>query len=261
MTKELIIKLKIMTFKARQKLIAFVKPMKVDFVIAGAQKSGTTALYKFLSQNSKIEMSQIKETGFFYKEEYWQNGVDYKHYHDCFKQSLSVKIYGEASPTYMLLSKKVAPRIFEYNPKMKLIFILRNPIERVFSQYTMMVKKNDIKYTFQEFLNIAITTVVIKNCLKLGHYSEQINDFKNLFPQDQILILLQEDLMENHQDTLNKIFDFLETPRELVTHEIVHSFQNSTLPEEQRLYLLKEYENEITEIESLLDRNLSHWRN
>jgi hypothetical protein len=130
--------------------------MQVSFVIVGAQKSGTTALYAFLRQNPKVEMSQVKETGYFWKPQYWRNGANYSLYHRFFHRSFKAKLYGEASPTYMLLNERVAPRIFDYNPSMNLIFILKNPIERVYSSYKMLVKKNGLALSFEEYLNFAV---------------------------------------------------------------------------------------------------------
>jgi hypothetical protein len=108
--------------------------MKVDFIIVGTQKGGTTALQKFLSLHPEIFMSSRKELHFFDKGDFcgWiDSEKSFEDYHLNFCPSSNHKIVGEATPSYMYWEK--APiRIQKYNAQMKMIFILRNPIVRKF---------------------------------------------------------------------------------------------------------------------------------
>ena len=101
--------------------------MRVDFVIGGAQKGGTSALDSFLRQHPEICMPTTrKELHFFDREE---ENRDYKKYHRNFKPKKNQhRVIGEASPIYMYW--ETAPyRIWKYNPQMKWILALRNPVE------------------------------------------------------------------------------------------------------------------------------------
>src|SRR5256886_13492270 len=116
--------------------------MRVDFVIGGTQKGGTSALDSFLRQHPQICMPETKkELHFFDREE---DDRDYKKYHANFKPNPQQRVTGEASPIYMYW--ETAPyRIWKYNPKMKWILALRNPVERAFSAWNMGTKRGKEK--------------------------------------------------------------------------------------------------------------------
>ena len=121
--------------------------MRVDFVIGGTQKGGTSALDSFLRQHPEICMPTTrKELHFFDREE---ENRDYKKYHANFKPKPQHRVIGEASPIYMYW--ETAPdRIWKYNPKMKWILALRNPVERAFSAWNMETKRGKEKLPFAE---------------------------------------------------------------------------------------------------------------
>src|SRR5437764_2957004 len=121
--------------------------MRVDFVIGGTQKRGTSALDSFLRQHPQICMPTTKkELHFFDREE---ENTDYKEYHANFEPTPEQRVIGEASPIYMYW--ETAPyRIWKYNPKMKWILALRNPVERAFSAWNMEAKRDHEKLAFPE---------------------------------------------------------------------------------------------------------------
>ena len=104
----------------------------MDFVIAGAMKGGTTALDAYLREHPDIGMADIKEVRFFDNDDYFQRRrPPYALYHSHFLHVRSRKVWGEASPGYMFWQK--APfRLWQYNPDLKLIVILRNTIQRAY---------------------------------------------------------------------------------------------------------------------------------
>jgi len=108
--------------------------MKISFVVGGAQKGGTTALDAYLRKHPFALMAKQKEVHFFDDESYFHKAeVDYAPYHASFDLKHTAQIIGEATPIYMYWY--AAPRrIWEYNPAMKWILILRNPIERALSR-------------------------------------------------------------------------------------------------------------------------------
>jgi hypothetical protein len=74
-----------------------------------------------------------------------------------------------------------------------------------------------------------------------------------------MLIILREDLLENHDSTLNRVFDFIGAPKMQIEQKIIHSFSGDKFPEELRCFLVNEYKDEIAELEILIGRDLSHW--
>ncbi|HZR78058.1 MAG TPA: sulfotransferase domain-containing protein, partial [Chthoniobacterales bacterium] len=121
--------------------------MRVDFVIGGTQKGGTSALDSFLRQHPGICMPTTrKELHFFDREE---DNRDYKAYHANFQPQPQHRVTGEASPIYMYW--ETAPyRIWKYNPNMKWILALRNPVERAFSAWNMETKRGKEKLSFAQ---------------------------------------------------------------------------------------------------------------
>ena len=121
----------------------FLNRLKVDFFIVGAPKAGTTSLYYYLNEHPEIVMSTQKETDFFSDESlqkqrlyYGKNRIEtIEKYHALFRQKQD-KIYGEASVSY-LFYEDVPKKIKTYNPKAKIIIMLRNPTDRAFSHYLM----------------------------------------------------------------------------------------------------------------------------
>ena len=111
-----------------------------DFVIIGAAKCGTTTLYKKLAMHPKVFMSTPKEPEFFARDDIYQNGLDW--YAELFASAGNTQICGEASTLYSLttLFPHTVSRMHSAIPQAKLIYILREPVERTFSYYTQLVK-------------------------------------------------------------------------------------------------------------------------
>jgi Sulfotransferase domain len=116
-------------------------------IILGGAKCGTTSLYFYLIQHPKILPSIKKELFFFNK---FHKTTEW--YRKQFPEIIGEEeITGEGTPIYFV-HPQVARRIFDYNPKIKLIVLLRNPVDRAYSQYNHFI--NTEKYTFEEALKI-----------------------------------------------------------------------------------------------------------
>src|ERR1700712_3741069 len=121
--------------------------LKLDFLIIGTQKGGTSALDYYLRLHPGIEMGKQKELHFFDDEEIFKSKkVDYTVLESHF-QVHSDKICGEATPIYMYWQPCIK-RIWEYNHKIKLIAILRNPVSRAYSQWNMEIQRKWDSGTF-----------------------------------------------------------------------------------------------------------------
>lgn len=197
-----------------------------DFLIIGAAKSGTTALYHYLKQHPQIYMSPTKETEFFAFEGEilnFQGPGDMPRrsithiddYQAQFQGVVDETAIGEASPLY-LYSSKAPERISHYVPQAKLIVILRDPIARAYSQFLMFIR--DGRETIFDFAT-AIQAEEARihsnwawgwHYTKLGFYYVQLKRYFDRFSPNQIQIYLYEDLNSKPIDVLQNIFDFLE---------------------------------------------------
>ena len=110
-------------------------PRRPNLFIIGAMKSGTTTLHEYLDSHPQIAMSRIKEPGFFVEELTLRQGEDW--YLSLFEQDDRFRYRGESSTHYTKLPvfRGVAERLSRFNPEARLIYIMRNPIERLVSHY------------------------------------------------------------------------------------------------------------------------------
>ena len=240
---------------------------KIEFLVIGTQKGGTTALDAYLRNNSNIQMAKTKEVHFFDTESNFEGEVDYKLYHQNFESSQG-KIRGESTPIYMYWHDSIK-RIYEYNPEMKIIAILRNPTERAFSHWNM---ERDLGSDNVPF-DIAIKTENercrqalplqhrVYSYIDRGFYSEQIRRIWRFFPKEQTLFLKQEDLKNDLQVTLDSIATFLEiTPFDKVNKLNIHSREYiDELNNKDRRFLDNIFFNDIKQLEIILGWDCSEW--
>ncbi len=207
-----------------------------DFMIIGTQKGGTTSLYNYLLEHPSIAPIYIKEPHFF--DIYYNKGILwYRSHFPTTLQKYYVKylqkrafLTGEASPYYM--PHPLAPaRVARALPKVKLIMVLRNPIDRAYSQYQHQVRQPGVEpLSFEEAIDreeerlASEEKKLLENkhfvsfnhrhysYLTRGRYIDQIPMWMKFFPKEQILILKSEDLYSNPSATLKETFEFLNVP-------------------------------------------------
>ena len=241
--------------------------MRVDFVIGGAQKGGTSALDSFLRQHPEICMPTTrKELHFFDREE---ENRDYKKYHRNFKPKKNQhRVIGEASPIYMYW--ETAPyRIWKYNPQMKWILALRNPVERAFSAWNMESKRDHEKLPFAEAIEkeaercrMALPVQHrVYSYIDRGFYAHQVRRLFNIFGKESCLVLLSEELRNEHQKTLRRVFEFLGVDSSFVPPEasVFEQEYSSKIDNQLRERLIDTFQFDIKELEKLLGRDLSAW--
>lgn len=200
---------------------------KPNFLIIGAEKAGTTALYEYLRRHPQVCMSAIKEPNFFStdvepKEDqaFLLNPEPsvisnpegaFKHlayirdpnlYRLLFSKCGEVVAIGEASTSY-LYSETAALNIYNYNKEMKIVAILRNPLSRMISAYKMEVGIGRIREPLPKAISL------YPELLKRSLYSRQIKRYVDLFPSTNILVLIYEDFVKDNQTTLARLFSFL----------------------------------------------------
>src|SRR6266702_5554974 len=253
------------------------KVERLDFIVAGAQKSGTTALHYFLKKHPQIALPDQQEMHFFDDEEIFsrQPVVDYELLHRHFRVRAGLALInrrllaGEVTPSY-LYWEPAMERIHNYNPQIKLIVLLRNPIDRTFAHWNMERFKDREPLDFLDALKeeprrIAQPLTVESRrfaYVDRGFYSEQLEHVFQFFPREQVRIVKFEDFRDRKQETLNGIFEFLgvkplrgvrDKDRNVVPYE-------RAMTPEERKYLLTIFAVEIAKLEQMLGWDCSAWK-
>ncbi len=243
---------------------------RIDFIIAGTQKGGTTALDEYFRTHQNICMADKKEVHFFDEDRYFEKkSPNYLKYHKYFSPNDYSQVIGEATPIYMYWNKAIE-RIHVYNPQLKLIIILRNPIDRAFSHWNMERDKGRESRTFLKAILDEDSKInspnysqnKILSYLDRGYYSQQIKNIYNYFNKNQLLILRSEDLRENPDNTLMNIAGFLSIPPfDPVYHKEVNSRSYPHKMSKEELTFLKNfYQEEFISLENILGWDLSSWK-
>lgn len=210
-----------------------------DFIIIGCQKCATTSLYDYICEHPNVYSATEKEIHFF-DSNYNIGLVWYKSFFPTvftkYIKSRSGKfVTGEASPMY-IFNTIVPKRMSKILPKIKLIVILRNPVDRTYSHYNMQRRHNYESLSFEDAIKqeeerikgerekeMADENYVSINLrdfsyLSRGIYADQLKVWLNYFPRNQFLVLKTEDLEQNPQREMEKIFEFLELPKYHLTN-------------------------------------------
>ncbi len=246
---------------------------KVEFLICGAQKAGTTALDAYLRRHPNIVTPACKEVHFFDRETLnWENNKEKtkareEMYHNMFR-GRKKGTWGESTPIY-LYWLPCAKRIKQYNPDMKLIIVLRNPISRAYSHWNMETLRGRENLSFIEAIKRekerCDSTKPYQNRIwsyvSRGYYSEQIKHIWRHFDPSQLLICRQENLIKDPESTLGKVYRHIGVNN----HEFKgHISQNKSvyrcsISEEAWKWLKKQYEEEVNKLEELLQWNCKSW--
>ena len=178
--------------------------MLPNLVITGAMKCGTTSLHYYLGLHPEISMSKQKELNFFLGTKKWKKGIDW--YKSFFQKN--TKIVGEASPNYSNFTQfpGVPERMYSVIPKAKLIYLVRDPIERMIAHYTHQYSHGSEHRAIEE----ALTNPHHNFYLDRSLYYAQISCFLDYFDDNQILVLSAEELRQDTSNTLKRIFEFLD---------------------------------------------------
>ena len=229
--------------------------MSVDFLIVGAQRGGTTALHRYLSAHPYINMAREKEVHHFdarkpKDSEWYESNWD------------GEGLRGEATPAYMFMPE-VPPRVHAYNPDMKLIFLLRHPVDRAYSHYLMDKRRGTTAQGFGWLMHQELR--LLGQCRRYsyvmrGFYMHQIARWWAWFPVDQMLFLRSEEFLRDRPGTLEQVCSFLGVDRTPKLPHDKHVQGYAPLAGKMRESLLRRYDYEITAIELLTSWSLDEWR-
>ncbi len=175
-----------------------------NLIIIGAMKCGTTSLHYYLDKHPDIKMSQPKELDFFFDQGHWSKGIDWYRSHFTGKYL----VHGEASPKYSFypVMRDVPQRMYEIVPEAKLIYVVRDPIERFVSHY---VHDCSTGVETREFCDVVAEVNDDSRYILRGKYFMQLEQFLKFYPRSSILVVDQHDLQRNRDATCRRIFEFL----------------------------------------------------
>lgn len=222
-----------------------------NFLVIGAAKAGTTALYHYFRQHPDIYLSAVKEPRFFAHE---GRRPDYRGpdgerqnsrtvymsaaYEALFADAASQTARGEMSTDY--LSDVEAPaRIRRHIPHAKLLAILRDPVDRAHSHFKMMVRERHERLTFAEALAAEAQRIEDHwspnwHHQRRGFYYLQLKRYYDLFPRGQIFVYLYEDFVANPVASLREMFRFLEVDV-TVMPDVSNRYNESIIPKNHAL--------------------------
>ncbi len=251
---------------------------RLDFIIAGVQKGGTSALHYHLDQHPNITFAHPEEAHMidhprrhFFDDEkrYAAGNVSYDVLHEGIRLKPKSLITGSCTPIYTYW-KPAMERIRDYHPAIKLIVLLRNPIDRAFSQWNMNWDREREPLEFLEAVaaemkekkEFAGAQSRRRSYVDRGYYSEQIERVFRFFPREQVHVVKFEEFRKRTPEVVNGVFQFLGVkPLAKIKNReqnLIHYERKITA--EERQYLYSFYEADIARLEQLLKWDCSDWK-
>ena len=198
----------------------------IDFVGIGAQKAGTSWVYACLYEHPDI-CAPIKEIHFFSRPRYTEGTAWYD---AQFQECKTGQMRGEFSTSYAY-SSVAAERIKVYNPAIKIIFIVRNPFDRAYSQYRNAIKGGEIAETvsFNEYQTSD------PSCLAQGLYWQQLERYRQHFSDEQIKVLVYDDSLKDPQAFMTEIYQHIGVEPAFVPPSLMASINVARTPKNYRI--------------------------
>ncbi len=175
--------------------------MKINFIGIGAQKCASTWLHRVLSDHPGVAVHPGKEIDFF---SYYYN-FGYEWYERHTSEINSVEMVGEVSPSYFA-DAETPERVFLYNPNMKIILSLRDPIERAYSNHLHEVRLGHVSGRNLEFENGLINNPMY---IMQSYYAQQLARWLAVFPRNQLMVIFQEDIRGDSSVQARNLYRFL----------------------------------------------------
>ncbi|HET8837569.1 MAG TPA: sulfotransferase domain-containing protein, partial [Flavobacteriaceae bacterium] len=204
--------------------------MKLDFVCIGAQKAGTTTLHDILKTHPKIYLPPKKEAQFFDINERYEKGLDF-YFTSFFDTYEGEPLIGNVNPNLQIDNRSIDRLIDCFGTDIKVIFMLRDPVDRAYSHYLMSKRRGIEKLPFLEAIKKESFRIANPNkhpnyfSKELGHFeknhlgylfrSHYLKTIKYLFaklPSERIKFYLFEDFVENRKKAIQEVLLFLDIP-------------------------------------------------
>lgn len=198
---------------------------KLDFIVLGAAKAGTTTLFELVKEHPQLSMPKEKEVPFFDEKKIYVKGLDW-YLETYFSKVPKDNKWGTVTPQYMLGKGNMNPEVIAGNikkdlPNIKLVAIIRHPVERAYSHYQMLTQRGHFTENFDKAVDNLLKNKSVDNLrhkniddtnsfLFGGEYGRILEYFYNEFPKKNILVLFTDDLKNNPEGTIQKFFNFIE---------------------------------------------------
>lgn len=209
-----------LVIESSQKLI-MLSSKNLDFLVIGAQKAGTTTLFKLLNASPDIYIPESKEIPFFTRDDLYDAGL-MPYLREYFCKAPEGSLWGTVTPHY-LSDPRAARRISDLCPGVKLIAILRDPVQRAFSHYRMSLRRQIESRSFncvidellerkacEEARSLSVGIDAESKCYVVwGEYGRLLTPYYEYFGSENILVLFTMDLERNPMATIEAISDFL----------------------------------------------------
>lgn len=243
--------------------------METVFIVAGAQRAGTTSLRYCLNQHPQVRINDREVSSNFINDAHFERGTPlWADYHRRTKVTDENLIGGEIVPLGAYWQPAIS-RIYRYNPDMKVIMLVRNPIERAYSAWQSAVNRGIEDHSFIEAVNLEPHRIreygnngqhEDYSYIDQGFYSRQIEHVYQYFSPHQVLFLRSDDFKENTAVTMYQVLEFLGLSY-LSCDEVAQEIGNyqSSMPPEVYNELIEIYRRDIYRVEELLGWNCSTW--
>lgn len=254
-----------------------------DFMCIGAPRAATTWLYTELDADPRIFLPKQKELHFYDERQTsfpddeselrWQrsfffdvdDAASVRWYWYQFRGAVPEQLRGDITPVYSLQSRERVQCIRKHIPELRIIYIMRNPVERAWSglRKTVWYQKGEsyLADLDEEWLR---KTIMRPEVLARGDYQRAIETWESVFPRSQICYLFYDDIRSNATGVLDDVYLFLGlTPRpsksESSPSRHVNAAPNREMPEAIRVSLERYYAGQIGFLQNHFGRDLSHW--
>lgn len=201
-----------------------------NFLVIGFQKCGTTWLSKMMRQHPQIFTPEKKELHFFNLKKNYEQGID--SYRACFSERTDEIAVGEFTPNYawnctnekeiaeLGVRQNIAETIHGYYPSIKLIVVLRNPVDRAVSAYHHFMRSR--KYApGSNLMDVGQSNGIIS----MGNYYDHLRQWLDYFPREQFLFLIYEDdIKRNQERTFRNIFEFLGVDKDFLPENTANRY-------------------------------------
>jgi sulfotransferase family protein len=244
------------------------------FFIVGAQRSGTTYLYHLLAEHPEVEMAKPlwPEPKYFLLDNLFNKGLEYYQNH-YFENKAGAKIRGEKSTSY-IESEKVAQRIKQYFPNAKILFLLRDPIERAISNYWFSVNngleklpmseaffKEEERWIDYDHKSISASPYAY---LRRGRYIDYISMYERYFSIENIKVLLYEQLVTS-AEKVHDLYAFLGVNPNFVSSKLFQIINegekgDSTLSPHLKSYLVNYFSESNARLAKSFGFTLDEWQ-
>jgi hypothetical protein len=193
-----------------------VKNLLPNFICPGAQKSATTTLHDILIQHPDIYLPENKETHFFDKDEKYDKGIDF-YLNEFYSEIKNEKIIGDITPGYMFFEDSVERIYNTLGDNIKIIFMLRNPIERAYSHYWMSYRRTYENKTFEKAIELEKGRIKKDyfnrshySYIERGYYARQIKRFLEFFPKENMKFVIFEYFINDTENSIEDVLSFLD---------------------------------------------------